>query len=727
MSDEIQNPEPPAREPENGPTTSRAWWQRRAFWLLAVLGFLAIAGLASAWKVDRIAKDPAFCDSCHVDAVNANRESAHKEQRCVDCHQNRFEENVRQWAYGLYSKTKTLPHGRTDKTTCKKCHTSGNVESWQMAKSLGHAKHVLKAEEPLDCPKCHLWKKHQTEPDPASCAKCHDDIEVFGKHAMEGQPQKISCVSCHNYLARVGGGAQTPSHDCRRCHGGVEKSERSQRYADVVEAKGIPPSQIHGNLKACSLCHSPHEKDPTKHAKGTECNRCHSKISGEYHQQKQPQKFECASCHEAHGERKALKTGCHKCHEAQAKATKSVAMKHDRCAECHKPHEFTATYAGCRTCHEDQVTMLAGWKSETHAECTNCHKPHSTKEEDTTCISCHKKPGHKHKSCTTCHDPHQSKTETKACGSCHKPQLAAAERGPTRHKATSCQTCHQPHSMAGTGAACKACHMKETQAVVAAKVDKHTRCASCHQTHAFSADVATCNSCHKNPTTGVHTGKCSDCHQVHGPPVGRAAQCKNCHQEIGQPGGKHAKCDSCHKSAHGEVESKPCASCHATQEASVKLWKPRTHASCVDCHQTHTPTAPKTCGQCHKSQELKVQRTKHKCTTCHDAHKQPHQLWDTCAKCHAGPTSAVKGRGPKHSDCKSCHQQHDVKPPSCGSCHKSLPRAHTATGHDKCSSCHDTHRKKFPARADCLKCHTTRQNHHPEAQHCYGCHLFNSK
>lgn len=731
MSEETPEPEPPneeTREDAKPAPPPVPWWSRRAIWALLVTALVGVAGIAGAWKVDRIEHDPNFCESCHVGSTKASHASEHKGQKCIDCHENRYDQNVRQWVYGLYSSTKTTPHGKFVPATCKKCHTGGNTETWHMAKSLGHVKHVIEGEKPLDCTKCHVWKAHEVEPDPDACGKCHDDIQIYGRHKLEGKPEKIGCVSCHNYLSKVGGGAQTPSHDCRRCHGGVEKSERSQRYATVIEAKGIPPSQIHGNLKACSLCHSPHEKDPQAHSKGSECSRCHAKITVESHETRDPAKFDCASCHEAHGNREDLKTGCHECHEAQAKLPKSVAMRHDRCAECHKPHDFKATYAGCRDCHDDQTDMLASWRSNTHAECTNCHKPHSAKAEEKTCITCHQKPGHRHKSCTSCHDPHQSKTATKACGGCHAQHAGAVERGPAKHKAQVCGTCHQPHSMANTGAACKGCHTKQIQLVSSAKVDKHTRCKSCHQTHSFSADVAACKTCHKNPDTGVHTGKCSDCHAVHGPPVGKAAQCRNCHQEIAQPAGKHTQCDSCHKSAHGEVKSKPCTGCHGTQEASVKSWKAKTHEGCPQCHQTHTPTAPKPCGQCHKAQDMKMQRGKHRCTSCHDAHRAPpSDLWAGCSSCHANQVAGVVGRGPKHSTCKSCHQQHDVTPPTCASCHKALPRLHTEKGHEKCAACHDSHKKKFPSRAECLKCHTTRQNHNPNAQHCYGCHIFNSK
>jgi len=698
---------------------------RRSLWWLVAIAVLAVTGLAGAWKVDRVTKDPEFCDSCHAVAVTAVQGSAHKNQKCTDCHENRFQQNAKQWAFGLFSDKKTTPHGKLDKAKCKACHSSGTTESWQITATAGHRDHLLKVEKPLECSDCHTLKKHQVEPDPESCARCHDDIEIYGAHRLEGRKEKIRCLSCHNYLAHIGGGAQTPSHDCRRCHGGVGKAERSKRFAEVIEAKAIPPTRIHGNLKTCSLCHKPHEKDDKKRESGEQCNRCHAKIKSEFHRNKEPDKFNCDTCHEAHGPREALYGSCSRCHEAKAKQKVTVAAQHERCSQCHKPHEFKATFDGCRKCHEKQTTQLVSWDAKTHAECTNCHKPHSEKEEKTTCVTCHRKnAGHRHKSCTNCHDPHQSKAEVKQCSECHKPQSTQLARAVAPHRAQVCQTCHAPHAMAQTSKVCSKCHGKQSQAVSTARIERHTVCANCHQGHAFRAQVTACNSCHKNPTTGAHTGECVRCHTPHGPPIGLAASCRNCHKDVKQPGGKHAQCKTCHKSAHGEVKLPACESCHQPKAALVTAWPKSTHTGCKQCHQQHDPTHPKTCDQCHSKQSSQVKGTQHRCNSCHDAHKPPGQFWNACSKCHNQEVAAVKSRGKTHSQCQNCHKSHAFKPPTCVSCHKGLPAAHKAKGHTNCNYCHDAHKKKLPSRADCLRCHTERANHFPEAQSCASCHLF---
>lgn len=715
----------PSTEKKSPPPKAKSGAPRRSLYWLVGISILAFVGIALAWKAERVTKDPQFCDSCHAVSVTAVQAGPHKSQRCVDCHENQFRQNAYQWALGLVSANKSTPHGKLDSRTCKTCHSSGTTEPWQIASTVGHRQHVLKAEKPVACSECHTLKNHKVDSDPDSCGRCHDDVEIYGEHRLEGRKEKIRCLSCHNYLAHIGGGAQTPSHDCRRCHGGVGKSERSKRYAEVIEAKAIPPTRIHGNLKTCALCHKPHEKDDKKRESGEQCSRCHAKIKGEFHASKQPDKFTCDTCHEAHGPREALYGSCNRCHEQKAQQKNTVAAQHDRCSQCHKPHEFVATFDGCRKCHEDQTTMLASWDAKTHSECTNCHKPHSTKEEKTTCVTCHRKnAGHKHNSCTNCHDPHKQKTETKPCGECHKPQSNLLAKAVAPHRGKLCQTCHEPHNAAVTPKACGRCHGKQTQAVSSAKIERHTRCASCHQNHSFRASVAACSSCHKNPTTGAHTGECTQCHQAHGPPKGQASSCRNCHKEIPQPGGKHAQCQTCHKSAHGEVKAPVCEGCHEPKATLVNSWKPKSHTGCKQCHQQHTPTAPKTCDQCHAKQAKDVAPTKHRCKSCHDAHKPPGKLWGTCSSCHTQQVSAVLKRGKTHSVCNSCHQPHGFKPPTCNSCHKGLPAAHKSKGHDRCLDCHDTHQKKLPKRSDCLRCHTERTNHFPEAQNCASCHLF---
>lgn len=712
--------EPAAEKPPKAPVASR----RSLFWLL-VLAVLAVAGLGAAWQADRVTKDEKFCDSCHGVSVTAIETGPHKKQRCTDCHESKFQQNLYQWVLGFVSDEKKTPHGRTLLTTCKSCHDSGTGERWQIAATAGHRDHILKVEKPVECGECHTLKDHKVDPDPESCARCHDDVEIYGAHRLEKRKEKVRCLSCHNYLAHVGGGAQTPSHDCRRCHGGVGKAERSKRFAEVIDAKAIPPTRIHGNLKTCSLCHKPHEKDLKKRESGGECSRCHKKIKVEFHASQQPEKFTCDTCHEAHGPREGLYGSCNSCHEGQAKQKNTVAAQHDRCSECHKPHEFKATFDGCRKCHQPQTTALVSWDAKTHAECTNCHKPHSTKDEKTTCVSCHRKnAGHQHESCTTCHDPHESKKETKACSECHKPQTNQLAKAVAQHRTANCQTCHAPHAQAATGKACSKCHQKQVQLVSTVRIERHSRCGSCHENHTFRAQAGACNACHKMPTQEPHTGECAKCHQAHGPPIGQAASCRNCHKDVAQPGGKHAQCNTCHEAAHGGVKSPVCESCHQPKATLVKAWPAKSHASCGQCHEEHTPTRPKGCDQCHSKQAVATASSKHRCKSCHDAHKPPANTWGSCGSCHAPLLAAVKKRGKTHSDCQNCHKKHDFKPPTCGSCHKQLPAAHSSKGHTGCNDCHDAHKKRMPSRADCLRCHQERTNHFPEAQSCAGCHLF---
>lgn len=683
-----------------------------------------VAALAGVDRAEKHVKAPRYCESCHTVDVSQVHASVHKDLACTACHEARVGQDLHQWALGLFSSTKTTPHGKLDPTRCKSCHTSGTDKAWQIARTHGHIDHVIKADKPLACSACHTWKNHDSAPKPSACPECHKKITTYGAHGIEGH-RKIQCLACHNFLADVGGGAVTPAYYCQRCHGGVKNALPSSRFAEVIPAQPITPAMIHGNLKTCALCHQPHQADKKKRFRGQDCTLCHAKVTTEFHNTKMPDRFSCTTCHKPHGPRTSLVTACANCHQ-QKTASGTTAFKHKRCSQCHKAHEFQATVDGCRDCHADKALVLASWNAQKHDDCTNCHKPHVAVQPQTLCTGCHKgKSAHRHPECTTCHDPHKDASQAKSCGSCHANQMAALSRSVPQHRASTCMTCHQPHAPMAALSACKACHTKQVQLVATAPPPKHKLCLSCHQPHTFAARVSACQNCHHNPTTGAHTGACTQCHQVHGPPIGQKTACSNCHADK-NPKGKHSKCTTCHQAAHGPKLKAPlCGTCHEAKATGVAAWRPPTHQTCTNCHQKHDPTNPKTCNQCHLQESKQVAPTKHQCTGCHNVHEAPKNFWSACTKCHSQQVSAVRGRGPTHSACKSCHKPHAFSPPTCTQCHSSLPAAHQIhKAKTRCTDCHETHARKMPSRSDCLKCHQNKTNHYPNAQNCAACHLF---
>lgn len=705
-------PEPPRRSRWRG-----LWWQ---------LGLLVIAAisLTGVNRAEKHVKDPHFCESCHTKALGQVHASVHKQLLCTACHEAKTGQDLHQWGLGLFSSTKTTPHGKLDPARCKSCHMRGTDEPWQIAKTNGHVDHISKADKPLACSACHTWQEHKSAPKPSSCPECHKKVETYGAHGVEGH-RKIPCLACHNYLAEVGNGTLTPAYYCQRCHGGVKNPEPTSRFSEVIPAKAIDSSMIHGNLKTCALCHQPHEKEKAKRLRGEDCTLCHAKVTTEFHNTKMPDRFTCMTCHKPHGPRTSLVTACANCHDKKTEPG-TTASAHQRCSQCHKSHEFKADVDGCRDCHADKALVLASWNAQTHDDCTNCHKPHVVEKPASLCMGCHKgKQAHSHPACTTCHDPHKDASQAKSCGGCHGSEMTTLARSVPQHRASTCRTCHNPHAPRAALSGCKACHTKEVQLVATAPPPKHKLCLSCHKPHTFAATVTACSGCHHNPTTGAHTGACARCHEVHGPPIGQKTACANCHADKA-PQGKHSKCTTCHKAAHGpELKAPLCGTCHTDKAAGVAAWKPPTHQACTNCHEKHNPTNPKTCNQCHLKETKQIGPPQHKCTSCHEIHKAPTAFWNACTKCHTSQVSAVRGRGPTHSNCSSCHKPHAFTPPTCASCHSSLQAAHQIhKAKAKCTDCHDTHARKMPTRSDCLKCHQNKTDHYPNAQNCAACHLF---
>jgi Cytochrome c3 len=713
--EEPEAPQPPPKRP------SRRRW---LWWPLPV----ALAVVAALFGVDRVhqhVERAEFCESCHVKDVHQLAASVHKSLPCTACHDSHFGQNLHQWALGMISSSRTTAHGRVAPSRCRSCHTSSASKSANISLTNGHQVHVLKAHKPLPCFSCHTWSDHRTMPKPEACAGCHEGVHTFGKHATAFHGKALSCLSCHNYLARIENGVQTPAERCQYCHGGAHRPQAASRFAEFVQGVPILPSMIHGNMETCDICHRPHQQAQDQRFLGEQCTLCHGKVTSEFHRTKMPDRFTCTTCHKPHGPRTSLVTACLQCHTDKLEHG-MLAAKHSRCSQCHKAHTWQASVESCRDCHAEKALELASWDAKVHNECLNCHKPHEAREPASFCTTCHHGKGaNAHPACTTCHDPHQSVAHVKACGGCHAGELTTLAFSAPRHRA-GCTTCHQPHSPLTALKACNSCHADKFRLVSLAKPAPHQQCVSCHKPHMFAASVSACSACHHNPTTGPHTGACTQCHQPHGQPLGKASSCKNCHAGIA-PAGHHSRCQTCHREAHGAGLMAPtCGTCHQAKAQAVSTWPPNSHVSCQNCHQKHDPTHPKACAECHAAEARQVAPTRHTCNSCHDVHARlPQNFWSACTRCHSAEVNAVIGRGPTHSVCGSCHKPHGFAPPTCTSCHQSLPaahRIHAAKTH--CTDCHQVHARTVFTRTTCLRCHTDKVNHFPNAPSCASCHLF---
>lgn len=715
--------------PAPTPGAGRRRWTRLARVLLLVGVLVTIAAAAGIQPARRyFGESSASCNSCHAPSQAEVHTTVHAKLDCASCHENRFGQNLERWALSLVS-SRSVEHGRVDRTACKTCHAAGKVEPWRLARTQGHVAHVLEAEKPLECSACHELSQHRVTVKTDACSQCHTEIALFD-HRAEEMPggQATSCLSCHSYLARTDVGKKTLVTECRHCHGGTPSSPASE-LALTLPAKVVAPGQIHGNLATCSSCHNPHEEEPAARNVGAECTRCHDKVEEEHHAQKLPEKFDCSSCHQVHGPRVELAASCRNCHEQASEPVTTVAREHERCTTCHAAHSFVAPEQVCTTCHEPVVTQLASWNAEKHADCRNCHLPHSATPESARCADCHGNQNHGHPSCTSCHAPHENAKTVAECASCHQAERTAVATSTAGHRKNGCETCHQPHAAGAELGSCKTCHSNQQKLVTTAKIPAHQRCSSCHESHAFSASDQACATCHTLPASGPHSGACKNCHEAHGAPLGRAAECRNCHEQVPQATGAHATCESCHAGAHAPTANvlPQCSGCHTQQATAVSSWSAPKHRDCGTCHEAHQATKPTACASCHGAETQQVKATGHRCASCHDTHqaKTDAQLWSGCGTCHAGTAASVKtASGPTHSACQSCHAPHTAAAPTCQSCHQAPRGLHTIPKHERCSSCHKTHAPSQITRATCLSCHSQQVNHFPEASRCASCHLF---
>ncbi|MBN1610803.1 MAG: cytochrome c3 family protein [Polyangiaceae bacterium] len=704
---------------------ARGLLPRRKLVGLALLLLVPASAVAALRTYRYFTQDRSFCVSCHHDSRMHLRESSHASLPCASCHSVKFKSSAAQYfATKFEGSQATVPHAAADRSRCEACHLRNPQGVLPIAQTVGHKLHVL-GKPRLMCTECHGGTRHIESPNPAACPRCHRDVRV-----RDPAMAKVPCVACHSFLARATTGGPEVVNDCQRCHGGNGGASSLTRFSDRLPASVVGPDSVHGNVNACRLCHNPHSADPAKQLSGKDCGRCHGRIARERELGGDPAHDTCETCHAVHGPRPDLDNGCARCHADRAPSERktTLADTHQpkaRCTSCHLPHQFNASRDACSGCHEPEAELVAASKASGHNNCAACHKGHAAERPAAACGGCHAaQQGHAHQQCTTCHEPHRDRSATKTCPSCHaRENEVLAHSGAAKGHAR-CQSCHQPHAPRAALGACPSCHQPEANAAQSAPAAQHQRCPSCHQSHAFAASTNTCRGCHKTDSLGSHSQECTECHSVHGPPGGAQVDCTSCHGDIPRSAGKHEACRSCHTPHRSQKGEPACAACHQGQTAGALAWKPAEHNACPSCHQEHQPEREKRCGQCHAAQSREVAASKHKCSSCHDQHREPVQWWATCQKCHGAQAAGARTRGPTHSACASCHEPHTAKSPDCRSCHRKLPGMHAGRGHTQCSRCHDTHAVRRLARADCIACHADRVQHFPKANQCSSCHLF---
>lgn len=455
---------------------------------------------------------------------------------------------------------------------------------------------------------------------------------------------------------------------------------------------------------ACKECHD-YERDGFVRPDVATCNRCHEK----------------QAAHEHLGD-DATKTDCLTCHSFAPKAAPT-----------------------CISCHSETHGKSAAIGTHSTADCTKCHDVHATPMiAPGGCESCHKEVAPEHakhggsRGCLDCHTGHAPAAAARdACPKCHS---SPATPHPASHE--SCLGCHQPHTfVAGGEEACRRCH-GDKPTLAATKVRDHATCTSCHTPHSPTQAPSSCAGCHESVHTshpqvnaGPNGSVCTTCHKPHADPKRDAIACTNCHSKEGKD--EHAKhgggvaCTSCHAQhdfGSPTISAGFCNKCHSS-EATLASLNPG-HAACDRCHgnDAHAPAKPPPCATCHATENASAPAGHRACTNCHDKHSGERSPTKTCPTCHTKEGSDLHAT--KVGSCTTCHRPHGPKgpasPPTCTTCHQpqNLPGMHEASGHKNCASCHTPHEPPRADRATCTACHADRKQHQPQASACNGCHVF---
>ncbi len=240
--------------------------------------------------------DPQFCTVCHMmeEGFKTWRVSVHNGIECQRCHElSVFESNKLLFAFvAKGTQHVDQSHGRRNTwKACLSCHTEeASQGSVTLRKSFGHARHVFM--QNISCNRCHIYGRHNFEPETRLCQNCHADKLVHGM-GMAG----LNCLNCHVF------GDRSPKFvsqkRCFKCH------------------KRLRMSEIMAKIR-CFDCHKPHErlKMESSDCLGT-CHLNETRV-GQHGLHIKKLKLDCLYCHKPHTWRVGKKQArllCTKCHE----------------------------------------------------------------------------------------------------------------------------------------------------------------------------------------------------------------------------------------------------------------------------------------------------------------------------------------------------------------------------------------------------------------------------
>ncbi len=315
------------------------------------------------------------CLACHVDSeietegeyLEAHQGSVHADFACVDCH------------IGI----EELPHDEAvSKVECGMCHSDA-ADTYQYHGRL----EAGKGEDIPTCYDCHGRhdilpadnKNSRVNPTnvPATCASCHEDINLTEKHEiLYGKSVDVYKSSVHGTAALGGVYLAATCNDCHSTGGSAHRILSPAHPESAINFFNIP--------KTCGKCHHNVEMDYWEgiHGKMVERGEVDAPV--------------CTGCHGEHGIVSPDDPASRVSPSRVAEAT---------CSPCHESARLNEKYGRPSGRLESWVDSYHGLKSMagdvTVANCASCHGAHRVLPSRDSTSSIH--PANLDETCGRCH------------------------------------------------------------------------------------------------------------------------------------------------------------------------------------------------------------------------------------------------------------------------------------------------------------------------------------
>ena len=302
----------------------------------------------------------------------------------------------------------------------------------------GHASHLDKG---LECLDCHEDAEEEAEagmPDFDFCLECHEEMDEErpeGEQLADVWLDPDGTPRWHNVTAQIDD--VVFSHavhvakdvDCADCHTGIEQSERVA-------------FDLRQDMDACMTCHAQSDAP-------NECATCHETIGPDWQPPSHARMWMTLHGQEIRmgGAPDGIEDNCQLCHTQTT------------CADCHRTRSPRDHRESWRRGGGHGIAA-----SLDRVRCQTCHEVHS-------CRACHENArprshrgrwgGSRSRHClSSCHEPLRPGSGD-GCGVCHMgtPSHQRAPTKPAWHTPDmDCQLCHTPLRHADNGRNCNACH-----------------------------------------------------------------------------------------------------------------------------------------------------------------------------------------------------------------------------------------------------------------------------